>query len=178
MITGWGHHHVDIAHWGMNAEYSGPVEIKAAAEFPNQACGTCTEIQRRTIYRRRRKDVDQRIFPNGIRFEGSEGWIFVTRGDYSVTASDPTDGNDIQSPLSASDPSILKSQIGPDEIHLYRSSDHHGNWLECIRSRQPTILYRRGRPSRVHCVPLEPHRDEAPAYALLGPPSASAVQKR
>ena len=34
MITGWGSHHVDIAHWAMGTEHSGPVEIVASAEFP------------------------------------------------------------------------------------------------------------------------------------------------
>ena len=41
--------------------------------------------------------------------------------------------------LAASDPKIIKSVIGPDEIHLSESKDHHGNWLECIRSRQQPI---------------------------------------
>ena len=34
MITGWGAHHVDTAHWGMNMEYTGPVEVWGTAEFP------------------------------------------------------------------------------------------------------------------------------------------------
>ena len=34
MITGWGAHHFDIAHWAMDKEYSGPVEISGHAEFP------------------------------------------------------------------------------------------------------------------------------------------------
>ena len=29
--------------------------------------------------------------------------------------------------------------IGPDEIHLYESKDHHGNWLECVKSRRQPI---------------------------------------
>ncbi|RYF87164.1 MAG: gfo/Idh/MocA family oxidoreductase, partial [Chitinophagaceae bacterium] len=29
--------------------------------------------------------------------------------------------------------------IGPDEIHLYDSKDHHGNWLDCVISRQQPI---------------------------------------
>ena len=41
--------------------------------------------------------------------------------------------------LSASDPKIITSVIGPDEIHLYVSKDHHGNWLECVKSRQQPI---------------------------------------
>jgi hypothetical protein len=41
--------------------------------------------------------------------------------------------------LNASDPKIITSVIGPDEIHLEVSKDHHGNWLEAIRSRRPPI---------------------------------------
>jgi hypothetical protein len=39
----------------------------------------------------------------------------------------------------ASDPKILDSVIGADEVHLYQSDDQHGNWLECIRSRKAPI---------------------------------------
>jgi hypothetical protein len=42
-------------------------------------------------------------------------------------------------PLRASDPKILDSVTGPNEVHLYTADDQHGNWLDCIRSRkQPT----------------------------------------
>ena len=34
MITGWGAHHVDSAHWGMDTDYTGPVEVWGTAEFP------------------------------------------------------------------------------------------------------------------------------------------------
>jgi predicted dehydrogenase len=40
MITGWGAHHVDIAHWGMDTEYSGPVDVEAIAEFPKSGVKT------------------------------------------------------------------------------------------------------------------------------------------
>src|ERR1700749_272072 len=42
-------------------------------------------------------------------------------------------------PLVASDPKILDSVIGPNEVHLYESSDQHGNWLDCIKSRKAPI---------------------------------------
>lgn len=139
MITGWGSHHVDIAHWGMNAEYTGPVELEANAEFPKS--GIWTVHGKYDIKAKYENGVTMHIndeFPNGIRFEGSEGWIFVTRGNYAATASDP--GADAKNPpLSASNPKILTSKIGENEVHLYRSSDHHGNWLECIRSRKQPI---------------------------------------
>src|SRR5258708_1817811 len=34
MITGWGAHHIDSAHWGMGTELTGPVEVWGSAEFP------------------------------------------------------------------------------------------------------------------------------------------------
>ena len=76
--------------------------------------------------------------PNGVRFEGSDGWIFVTRGNAGVTASDPTSGTK-QTAFEASDPKILTSVIGPNEIHLYESPEQHGNWLDCIQSKKATI---------------------------------------
>jgi hypothetical protein len=73
-------------------------------------------------------------YPNGVRFQGSEGWIFVSRGDAAVTSSDPASLRASKA-LDASDPKLLASQIGPGEIHLYHSEEQHGNWLDCIRSR-------------------------------------------
>jgi hypothetical protein len=46
--------------------------------------------------------------------------------------------NDVTA-LASSDPQIIKSEIGPDEIHLYVSKEQHGNWLDCIISRQQPI---------------------------------------
>ena len=35
IITDWGNHHVDIAHWGMDCERTGPVSIEARGLYPN-----------------------------------------------------------------------------------------------------------------------------------------------
>ena len=75
--------------------------------------------------------------PNGLLFTGSEGWIFVSRGSYSASANDPQ--TNASRPLKASDPKILTSKIGENEIHLTKSGDHHGNWLQAIRTRQQPI---------------------------------------
>jgi len=64
-------------------------------------------------------------------------WIFVSRGGARATASDPTSTEG--KALAASDPEILKSKIGPNEIHLYKSTDHHLNWLQSIQSRKPAV---------------------------------------
>lgn len=137
MITGWGAHHVDIAHWGMDTEHTGPVEIWGDAEFPTS--GLWNVHGKFKTFARYANGVLMTIsgdLPNGIKFIGEDGWIFVTRSG-PVTASDPS-GPKID-PLTASDPKILTSIIGPNEIHLYRSEEQHGNWLDSIRSRKPNI---------------------------------------
>jgi hypothetical protein len=78
-------------------------------------------------------------YPNGIRYEGTEGWIFVTRGDFDPEPETDQRKEKNKKALNASDSRILESRIGKDEIHLYRSSEQHGNWLDCIRSRKQPI---------------------------------------
>jgi predicted dehydrogenase len=140
MITGWGAHHVDSAHWGMDTELTGPIEVSGEAQFPATGLwdvhGT---FRTEALYANGVKMVISDTLPNGIKFEGTEGWIFVTRGDYRVTASDPLPDVHGVKALEASDPKIIRSVIGPNEIHLYESEDQHGNWLDCIRSRKTPI---------------------------------------
>lgn len=138
MITGWGAHHVDTAHWGMDTEHTGPVEIRGTAEFPASGLWDVHgKFKANAVYANGVTMAISGDYPNGIKFYGSEGWIFVTR-DELVTPSDPVSGAKGE-PLTASNPKILTSVIGPNEIHLYESAEHHGNWLDCIRSRKETI---------------------------------------
>ena len=140
MITGWGAHHIDSAHWAMNTEYTGPVEVSGWGEFPTKGLWDVHgKFKTEGLYDNGVKMIISDEFPNGLKFEGSEGWIFVSRGNEAVTNSDPVAKLKDAKALSASDPKVITSVIGPDEIHLYESKEHHGNWLECVRSRRQPI---------------------------------------
>lgn len=139
MITGWGSHHIDSAHWGMGMERSGPTEVWGHAEFPTSGLWDVHGIFRtEAIYANGVRMIVSNELPNGIKYEGTEGWIFVTRGNYQATASDPVNP-DGSKPLDASNPKILSSVIGPNEFHLPISKDHHTNWLESIRDNKEPI---------------------------------------
>jgi predicted dehydrogenase len=140
MITGWGAHHVDSAHWGMNTDYTGPVEIWGTAEFPTHGLWDVHgKFLTHAVYANGVTMDISGDFSNGIKFYGTKGWIFVSRGNDAVTSSDPTAKLKDTTALASSDPKIIQSEIGRDEIHLYVSKDQHRNWLDCVRSRQQPI---------------------------------------
>lgn len=139
MITGWGAHHVDTAHWGMDTELTGPVEIWGQAQFPSE--GLWNVHGPFKTYGRYANEVVMTIsgdFENGIKWIGDKGWIFVCRDGMTSPTSTGAPATPIV-PLRASDPAILDSVIGPAEYHVYTSDDQHGNWLDCIRSRKAPV---------------------------------------
>lgn len=140
MITGWGSHHIDCAHWAMNTELTGPVEIWGKADFPKSGLWDVHGIFRtEALYENGVRMVVSNELPNGIKFEGTDGWVFVSRGDAAVTSSDPSAKQQASKALDASDPKLLTTEIGPNEIHLAVSKEHHGNWLESIAANQQPI---------------------------------------
>ncbi len=139
MITGWGQHHYDSAAWGMDTELTGPISVEAVAEFPKSGLWNVHgDFMSKAEYANGITMYTSGGYQNGIRYEGTEGWIFVSRGDYAATPSDPT-AKVRSKALDASNPKILESVIGPNELHLYHSDDQHGNWLDCIESRKEPI---------------------------------------
>lgn len=140
MITGWGQHHFDSAAWGMDTEYTGPVSVEAIAQFPKSGLWDVHgDFMVKAEYENGITMYTSGGYPNGIRYEGTDGWIFVSRGNYVASTSDPVAQGNNAKALDASDPKILTSEIGENEIHLYKSDNQHGNWLNCIESRKEPI---------------------------------------
>jgi predicted dehydrogenase len=137
MITGWGAHHVDTAHWGMDTELTGPGEIWGQAQFPTE--GLWDVHGPFKTYGRYANGVVMTIsgeFENGIKWIGDKGWIFVCRDGMTTPTATSNEASTPIIPLRASDPRLLDSVIGPNEFHPYTSDDQHGNWLDCIHSRK------------------------------------------
>jgi hypothetical protein len=66
--------------------------------------------------------IDKGKRRQGVRFEGTEGWVFVERG---VIEAEPK--------------SLLQERIGPDERHFTIGTDHWGGFLDCIKSRKTPV---------------------------------------
>jgi len=143
-VTDWGAHHIDIAHWGMGCDDTGPEEVAGAGVFPADGLwNAAVDYDFSCTYA---DGVTMRVASNnhcrqGVRFAGDRGWVHITRGG-----------------LDASPKSLLKEKIGPEEIHLARPAGdhrqgHRRDFLDCVKSRAKTI------------VPVEVgHRSAIPAH--------------
>jgi predicted dehydrogenase len=122
-ITDWAGHHCDIAQWAMGTELTGPVEIEGTGKWPTDPLfNTVEEYQFFCKYKEGfTMDVAGK-YPNGVRFEGDKGWLFVTRGQ-----------------INADPKSILETKFGPNDIRLYKSDDHQRNFLDCIKTKKECI---------------------------------------
>ena len=123
-IAAFAVHDIDIAHWGMDTELTGPVEVEGEGVFPRQGLYD-TVLTYRLEYRYANgitlviTSTDQN--PHGVRFVGTEGWIFTRSG------------------IDAEPKSLLGEVIGPNEVHLDESRLHEENFVDCVKTRSETI---------------------------------------
>ncbi|MEN6607593.1 MAG: Gfo/Idh/MocA family oxidoreductase [Bryobacteraceae bacterium] len=135
MITGWGAHHIDIAHWALGTEHTGPIEVSALAQFPKRGLWDVHgSFQVRFQYANGATVYLSDKYPTGERIIGEDGWIWVSRGSYKP--GDPQPGAPRSAVFDASDVRILREGIRPNEIHLHESHDHHLDWLESVKTRK------------------------------------------
>jgi len=131
-LLDWIGHHGDIGHWGIgNDDTIGPAEIEGQGEFPaaNAIWNTCTKYRITAQYP---NDLEVVIagghndIKSGTKWIGADGWVWVNRGNA----------------FESSNPAWAESRRLPDDqrkVKLYESTDHWGNFLDCVKSRKPTI---------------------------------------
>ncbi|HEY5553035.1 MAG TPA: Gfo/Idh/MocA family oxidoreductase, partial [Opitutaceae bacterium] len=134
MITGWGAHHFDVAHWGMDQEYGAPTKIEGRGDFPtNKIWNVHGTYHVELTYPGDVRLTVSDTLQNGIKFIGDDGWIFVAR-DEGATASDPKSNTPGSLHwLAASDLELLDPE--GVTVKFPASLSHHKNWLKCVKSR-------------------------------------------
>ena len=128
--TDWGAHHVDIAHWGMDADEAGPVTVEGRGEFPTD--GLFNAPVRYSFDCQYPNGLTMRVagndvLPQGVRWIGEKGCVHVTR-----------------SGLKTQPANLVKARLGPDELHLPRPAGdnrqgHRHDFLHCVRTRGRTM---------------------------------------
>jgi predicted dehydrogenase len=128
-LTDWAGHHIDIAHWGLGLDRTGPIEVSGVGVYPgpNELYNVPMEFDFNCKYKTgvviRVAHASRLPKGMGVTWYGENGWIHVDRGDV----------------ITASKPELISEELGANKKALYKSNDHSGNFLECIRTRKETI---------------------------------------
>jgi len=121
--TNLGAHAIDIVQWANGTDDTGPVEVEdLGGEFPSDGLfTTATKVNFRARYANGLELICRTQDSEPLRLEGTDGWI------------------EIQNEKPTYYPESLKtSVIGPNEIHLYQSEEHHRNFIDCIKTHRET----------------------------------------
>lgn len=126
-ITGWGSHDLDIAHWGLDAEDAGPTEV--SGEYEIDTSGVYDTAWRWNFECKFPENVtvnfaSENVNPHGVRFEGDEGWVFVSRG---VIKAEPD--------------SLLTLAFKDSDVRLDKPVKHLEDFLNAIRDGGKTTAH-------------------------------------
>lgn len=128
-LTDNGAHDIDIAHWGMDCDRTGPVEVEGSGEFP--ADGLWNVAVKHHVVCRYRNGVrlfigDKTRYESGVKWIGDQGWVHVNR---SGIRTEPKQ--------------LVKERFGPGEIHFHRPppdrQGHRRNFLDCVKTHAETM---------------------------------------
>jgi len=169
----WVGHHVDIAHWGLGFDETGPVEIEGWGEFPKTGIYNSPT---RYFLRAKYEDGTPMLIAGGhpeirggTKWIGEFGWIWCNRGGLETQPS-----------------YLLKEYIRPEENRLYKSRDHFQNFLDCVASRRQTITpqevaHRSASVGHLGVIAMEVGRKirfDPKTESILGDPEAERLLSR
>ena len=125
-LCDWGAHHLDVGQWYSGHSLSGPVAVDGKGEFPSEGVwNTAVQYHIEYTYANGLKIIAGTDQEWGPKFYGEDGkWLRVTRDT-----------------LETNPEHLRKAPLEPDDMReLWVSGDHLGNFLDCIRSRQETVV--------------------------------------
>jgi predicted dehydrogenase len=131
-MTDWGAHHMDIGYWAIGLPAPTSIESKALTQPIRGGYTTISDYEVKFTYPNGvifnvRSTPDDDPFGgtikedgqrNGIRFVGSDGWIWVNRDQIKATERE-----------------MLTQALPEGAERLFVSNDHMGNFFDCVRSR-------------------------------------------
>jgi predicted dehydrogenase len=130
----WGIHDVDIAQWVNQSQYTTPVSVEATGELYNDIRDTAhsydieykyangVRVNMTDLFTAKKRYPQFRQGGMASLFLGDKGWVYVSREG-----------------MRSFPESLVQSTIGPNENRVVFSNDHKRNFIDAIRSGEPTI---------------------------------------
>ncbi|HVX13561.1 MAG TPA: Gfo/Idh/MocA family oxidoreductase [Pirellulales bacterium] len=132
IMTDWGAHHMDIAHWALGIEHGGPQIIES--KMSDHERKRLNEAHHHNSFNTAGDFTVDLTYPGhvlvqvvlgdeGLLFEGDAGRLYVNRGKIT--------GKPVEE--------LAERPLPADAVRLYESHDHMGNFFDCIKHRKQPI---------------------------------------
>ena len=146
-LLDWIGHHCDIAHWGMDCDSTGPVEMRPiSSKFPPRTdmWNTATDYQAESTYANGVKMLISNAHDDikmGAKWVGTDGWVWVDRSGFDCSNPEWKETFNKREKDGKVTQAGKPKKLGDDVIKtkLYDSPGHQRNFLDCIKSKQPTV---------------------------------------
>ncbi len=134
-LMDWIGHHNDITHWSLDQDNGGPVEAQAVGfTYPNDKtvfdAAMAYDVQ--CVYADGTKTSISNQYPNGVRWYGPNGSIFVSRSAFWIYDKEGKQQDKLSKEARGKD-----FDRGPWKA--YDSQEHHRNFLDGIKTGKPCI---------------------------------------
>ncbi len=156
IVCDWGQHHMDIAHWGMDVEREGPLEVQGKAYFPNHGKPGCYNTPDRFVARMKYPNdvelfylvvrdqkylksmadgdisakADAELFaglPEELETEQRNGIMFVGDAGRIMVNRGGIYGKAAEE--------LAENPLAAGAVRLYESDDHMQNFIACMKTR-------------------------------------------
>jgi predicted dehydrogenase len=126
-LLDWICHHNDIAHWALDEDLGGPLEVEAKEFAYPEDKAVFDAPYHYKVMCKYANDIEYSIqsdnfVKHGVTWTGETGSVYVKRGH-----------------LEASNPEWVKKEFNPGSVKVYESNNHFRNFLDCVKSRKPAI---------------------------------------
>ena len=164
MAADWGNHHMDIAHWGMDTELTGPISVEGRGIWPNEGKPDCFDVPDRFFARLQYANGIEILFFASLAARYNYGWPTEPHAAMSPEQIDWLFGKDVPDEVKTTDRNGVmfigdKGRIFVNRANVYgkaaeeladnplpadawrvRPSEiHMKNFFDCVKSRETPV---------------------------------------
>jgi len=164
MAADWGNHHMDIAHWGMDTELTGPTSIEARGIFPNEGKPDHYDVPDRFFARLQYANGVEMLFFTSLAARFNYGWATEPHTVLSPEQLDGMFGKDVSDEVKTCDRNgvmfigdkgrifvnranvygrpaeeLAENPLPADAWRVRPSEFHMQNFFDCVKSRETPV---------------------------------------
>ena len=164
IVTDWGNHHMDIAHWGADCELTGPVSIEARGIFPNAGAADSFNTPDRFFSRMLYANGVEMLYFSSVNDRQRYGGIAQQHEDMTPEKIKYLFGDDCPDEIKSFDRNgvmfvgdkgrvfvnrggvygkaaeeLKENPLPEDAWRVPPSNDHMGNFFDCVKTRQEPV---------------------------------------